>query len=65
MNFKLKAAAAAIAAASLIASFAYASDLTPPAKKHVATRRPKRLRHPRLRSKFRLCARNWKARSIA
>jgi hypothetical protein len=41
MNFKLKAAAAAIAAASLIASFAYASDPTPPAKKHVATKKAK------------------------
>ena len=41
MNFKLKAAAAAIAAASLIASYAYASDPTPPAKKHVATKKAK------------------------
>jgi hypothetical protein len=41
MNFKLKAAAAAIAAASLIASYAYASDPTPLAKKHVATKKAK------------------------
>jgi hypothetical protein len=41
MNFKLKTAAAAIVAASLIASYAYASDPTPPAKKHVATKKAK------------------------
>jgi hypothetical protein len=41
MNFKLKTAAAAIVAASLIASYAYASDPTPPAKKHVATAKAK------------------------
>ena len=41
MNFKLKTAAAAILAASLIASYAYASDPTPPAKKQVATAKAK------------------------
>jgi len=39
MNFKLKAAAAAMLAASLVASFAYASDPAPTAKKHVATKK--------------------------
>jgi Skp family chaperone for outer membrane proteins len=41
MNFKLKTAAAAILAASLVASYAYAGDATPPAKKQVATKKAK------------------------
>jgi hypothetical protein len=41
MNFKLKITAAAILAASLIASCGYASDATPPAKKHSATKKAK------------------------
>ena len=41
MNFKLKTAAAAILAASLVVSYAYASDANPPAKKHVATKKAK------------------------
>ena len=41
MNFKLKTTAAAILAASLIGSYAYASDATPPAKKHTATKKAK------------------------
>jgi len=41
MNFKLKTTAAAILAASLIASCGYASDVTPPAKKHSATKKAK------------------------
>jgi hypothetical protein len=40
MNFKLKTVAA-ILAASLVASYAYASDPTPPAKKHTATKKAK------------------------
>ena len=39
MNFRLKTTAAAILAASLVVSYAYASDPTPPAKKHPATRK--------------------------
>ena len=39
MNFRLKTAAATILAASLVVSYAYASDATPPAKKHAATRK--------------------------
>jgi hypothetical protein len=41
MNFKLKITAAAILAASLIAPCGYASDATPPAKKHTATKKAK------------------------
>jgi hypothetical protein len=41
MNFKLKTAAAAILAAGLVASFAYASDPAPAAKKHAATKKAK------------------------
>ena len=41
MNFKLKTAAVAILAASLIASYAYAGDPTPPVKKHIATKKAK------------------------
>jgi hypothetical protein len=37
MNMKLRTAAAAIIAVGLVASFAHASDATPPAKKHTAT----------------------------
>jgi hypothetical protein len=39
MNFKLKHTATAILAVSLVASSAYATDPTPAAKKHVATRK--------------------------
>ncbi len=39
MNFRLTTAAAGILAASLVVSYAHASDATPPAKKHVATRK--------------------------
>ena len=41
MNFKLKTAAAAILVAGLVVSHAYASDPTPPAKKHAATKKAK------------------------
>jgi hypothetical protein len=41
MNFTLKTAAAALLAASLVASYGYASEATPPAKKHVATKKAK------------------------
>ena len=41
MNFKLKTAAAAILAASLVVSYAHASGQTPPAKKHAATKKAK------------------------
>jgi Skp family chaperone for outer membrane proteins len=41
MNFRLTTAAAAILAASLVASYTYASDATPRAKKHTAARRAK------------------------
>jgi Skp family chaperone for outer membrane proteins len=41
MNFKLKTAAGAILAATLVVSYVYASDPTPPAKKHAATRKAK------------------------
>jgi Skp family chaperone for outer membrane proteins len=41
MNFRLKTAAAAILAASLVASYAYASDPAAEAKKHVATKKAK------------------------
>jgi Skp family chaperone for outer membrane proteins len=41
MKFRLKTAAAALLAASLVASYAYASDPTPPAKKQTATRKAK------------------------
>jgi hypothetical protein len=39
MNFRLNTTAAAILAASLIVSYACASDPTPPARKHAATRK--------------------------
>ena len=39
MNYKLKTAVAAIVAASLVSSFAYAGDPPAPAKKHVAARK--------------------------
>ena len=38
MNLRLKAAAAAILAASLVTTFCYASDATPPARKHKAAK---------------------------
>ena len=38
MNLKLRAAVATILAASLISTYAYASDATPPAKKHRAAK---------------------------
>src|ERR1017187_6397083 len=41
MKFKLKTAAVAVLAASLVASYAYAQDATPPARKHTATRKAK------------------------
>ena len=41
MNFRHKTVAAGILAASLVVSYAYASDPTPPAKKHAATRKAK------------------------
>lgn len=41
MNFTLKTAAAALLAASLVASYGYASDVKPPVKKHVATKKAK------------------------
>src|SRR5271157_2605 len=41
MNFRLQTAAAAILAASLVASYAYTQDPTPPAKKHTATKKAK------------------------
>jgi hypothetical protein len=36
MNFKLRTVAAGMMAASLVVSYALASDTTPPVKKHVA-----------------------------
>ena len=41
MKFRFQTAAAALLAASLVASYAYASDPTPPAKKQTATKRAK------------------------
>ncbi|MGP8173832.1 MAG: hypothetical protein ACLP7O_04710 [Terracidiphilus sp.] len=41
MNFRLQSAAAAILAASLVASYAYTQDATPPAKKHTTTQKAK------------------------
>jgi hypothetical protein len=41
MNFNMKSAAAAILAASLVVSYAYAGGQTPPAKKQAATRKAK------------------------
>jgi hypothetical protein len=41
MNYRLKTAAAALLAASLVASYGYASEATPPAKKHAAARKAK------------------------
>ncbi len=41
MKFTFTTAAATILAASLIGSFAYASDAKPPVKKHVAARKAK------------------------
>jgi hypothetical protein len=46
MKLKLKAAATAILAVSLIASYAYASDTTPPAKKHTATQKARAPKGP-------------------
>jgi hypothetical protein len=46
MNLKLNTAAAAILAASMIGSFAYATDGAPPAKKHVATKKEKKPEGP-------------------
>jgi hypothetical protein len=42
MIFRLKTAAAALLAVSLVASYGYASDATTPAKKHVATKKAKK-----------------------
>jgi hypothetical protein len=41
MNFRLKAVAVAMLATILVGAYAYASDSTPPAKKHAATRQAK------------------------
>jgi hypothetical protein len=41
MNFRLKTAAAALLAASLVASYGYAAEGTTPAKKHVAAKKAK------------------------
>ena len=41
MTFRFRSAAAAILAASLVCSSAYATDATPPAKKHPATKKAK------------------------
>jgi hypothetical protein len=41
MKFRLKSVAAAILAVSLVASYSYAQDSTPPAKKHTATKKAK------------------------
>lgn len=41
MNFRLKTATAVVLAASLVSSYSYASNATPAAKKHVATKRAK------------------------
>ena len=41
MKFRFQTAATALLAASLVASYAYASDPTPPAKKQTATKRAK------------------------
>jgi hypothetical protein len=41
MNFRHKTVAAGILAASLVVSYAYAGDPTPPAKKHAATKKAK------------------------
>ena len=41
MKFRLQTAAAALLAASLVASYAYASDPTPPAKKQTTTKKAK------------------------
>jgi hypothetical protein len=41
MNFRHKTVAAGILAASLVVSYAYASDSTPPAKEHAATKKAK------------------------
>ncbi len=40
MNFKLRTAAAALLAASLVGTYAYAGDPPAPAKKHAATKKP-------------------------
>jgi hypothetical protein len=41
MNFGFRIAAAAILAASLVGTYGYASDATPPAKKHTASKKAK------------------------
>jgi Skp family chaperone for outer membrane proteins len=41
MNFGFRIAAAAILAASVVGTYGYASDATPPAKKHTATKKAK------------------------
>ena len=46
MNLKLKAAGTVILAVSLVASYAYASDTTPPAKKHTANQKAKAPKGP-------------------
>jgi hypothetical protein len=48
MNFKLKTAAVALLAASLVASYAYAEDATPPVKKHVAAKKAKKAEAPKV-----------------
>ncbi len=46
MNLKLKAAGTVILAVSLVASYAYASDTNPPAKKHTTTQRARAPKGP-------------------
>jgi hypothetical protein len=46
MNLKLKAVGTVILAVSLVASYAYASDTTPPAKKHTATQKARAPKGP-------------------
>jgi Skp family chaperone for outer membrane proteins len=46
MNLRLKAAVAAILAASLVSTFTYASDATPPAKKHSTAKKAAKPKGP-------------------
>jgi len=62
MKLKRNTIAAAILTASVIASYAYASDATPSAKKHPVTKKAKAPAKPRLKTSFRHCARHWNRR---
>jgi cytochrome c-type biogenesis protein CcmH/NrfG len=65
MKFKLNTAAAAILAASMIGSPAYAADGAPPAKKHVTKKAPAKPAGPTVEEQIQSLRQECRARSTA